>query len=179
MPCSTSRCSAAFTPSRWSAPPNCLLQERIPAPNAPTVEAAHGRAWDRPTARRDRARRSLLSRRLPRRTPRPADAPAVEQRYHVMVTNAGAGFSTCEGLDVTRWREDATRETWGQFCLRPRPAVGRGLVGRLPAGRPAADDYEVVFSRRQGSLSSPRRKSRPRWRSPSRPSSLPRSAGSR
>ena len=35
--------------------------------------------------------------------------------YGVMITSAGAGYSTWRGLDVTRWREDATRDCWGQF----------------------------------------------------------------
>ena len=36
--------------------------------------------------------------------------------YGVMITGAGAGSSTWRDLDVTRWREDATRDCWGQFC---------------------------------------------------------------
>jgi cellobiose phosphorylase len=36
--------------------------------------------------------------------------------YAVMITGAGAGSSTWRDLDVTRWREDATRDCWGQFC---------------------------------------------------------------
>jgi cellobiose phosphorylase len=35
--------------------------------------------------------------------------------YSVMITSAGAGYSTWRLLDVTRWREDATRDCWGQF----------------------------------------------------------------
>ena len=52
-----------------------------------------------------------------------------------MLTNAGSGFSTCQGLDVTRWREDPTRDAWGQFCYVRDLDAGHGLVGRLPAGR--------------------------------------------
>src|SRR5262249_41017947 len=37
-------------------------------------------------------------------------------RYGVVITAAGSGCSTWRGLDVTRWREDATRDCWGQFC---------------------------------------------------------------
>jgi cellobiose phosphorylase len=37
-------------------------------------------------------------------------------RYHVMVTNAGGGYSRWEGLAVTRWREDPTCDNWGTFC---------------------------------------------------------------
>lgn len=37
-------------------------------------------------------------------------------RYHVMVTNAGGSYSRWRELSVTRWREDSTRDNWGQFC---------------------------------------------------------------
>ena len=35
--------------------------------------------------------------------------------YTVMITAACAGYSTWRDLDITRWREDATRDCWGQF----------------------------------------------------------------
>ena len=76
-------------------------------------------------------------------------------RYSVMLTQAGAGYSTCEGLDVTRWHEDATSDGWGQFfysatsmaAARGRPVCSRSLEtptttkrsrlgsGRFPATR--------------------------------------------
>ncbi|MGH7261430.1 MAG: glucoamylase family protein, partial [Nitrospiraceae bacterium] len=34
-------------------------------------------------------------------------------RYHVMVTNAGGGYSRWKDLAVTRWREDSTCDNWG------------------------------------------------------------------
>lgn len=37
-------------------------------------------------------------------------------RYHVMVTNAGGGYSRWKNIAVTRWREDATCDNWGTFC---------------------------------------------------------------
>jgi cyclic beta-1,2-glucan synthetase len=37
-------------------------------------------------------------------------------RYHVMVTNAGGGYSRWKDLAVTRWREDRTCDNWGTFC---------------------------------------------------------------
>ena len=49
-------------------------------------------------------------------TPHPAVALLSNSQYSVMVTAAGAGYSTWRGLDVTRWREDVTRDCWGQFC---------------------------------------------------------------
>ena len=35
--------------------------------------------------------------------------------YGVLITSAGTGSSSWRDLDVTRWREDATRDCWGQF----------------------------------------------------------------
>ena len=37
-------------------------------------------------------------------------------RYHVMVTNSGAGYSRWKDIAVTRWREDGTCDDWGTFC---------------------------------------------------------------
>jgi len=37
-------------------------------------------------------------------------------KYHVMVTNSGAGYSRWKDLAVTRWREDSTCDNWGTFC---------------------------------------------------------------
>ena len=45
-------------------------------------------------------------------------------RYGVIITAAGSGCSTWRGLDVTRWREHATRDFWGQFCYIRDPAAG-------------------------------------------------------
>ena len=80
-------------------------------------------------------------------------------RYTVMLTEAGSGYSTCEGLDVTRWREDATRDGWGQFFyIRDLDGGGAWSAGWQPlAGDP--DDYETilssdwaVFQRRDGDI---------------------------
>lgn len=36
-------------------------------------------------------------------------------KYHLMVTNAGGGYSLWKDFEVTRWREDGTRDNWGTF----------------------------------------------------------------
>src|SRR5438552_13196507 len=78
-------------------------------------------------------------------TPYPEVALLSNGRYGVMITAAGAGWGTWRDLDVTRWREDATRDCWGQFCyLRD---LGDGTVwsaGHQPEGR-AAGESEVAF----------------------------------
>jgi cyclic beta-1,2-glucan synthetase len=49
-------------------------------------------------------------------TPHPETQLLSNGRYHVMVTNAGSGYSRWKDLAVTRWREDHTRDNWGTFC---------------------------------------------------------------
>jgi len=36
-------------------------------------------------------------------------------RYGVLITSAGAGYSTWQDLDLTRWRADTTRDDWGAW----------------------------------------------------------------
>ena len=120
-----------------------LLQERVPH-DAPIVEPAEPATAPSPTAR---ASAPLMSRRLTTPvTAVPRTHLISNGKYHVMLTSGGSGFSVCRGLDVTRWREDVTREGWGQFLYLRDP--GNGVVwsaGHQPAGRDA-DEYEVVFS---------------------------------
>jgi cellobiose phosphorylase len=62
-----------------------------------------------------------------------------------MITDSGAGASTWRDLDVTRWREDATRDCWGQFVYVRGPEDGRiWSVGHQPLPQPV-DGYQVTF----------------------------------
>jgi cyclic beta-1,2-glucan synthetase len=49
-------------------------------------------------------------------TPTPEVQLLSNGRYHVMLTNAGAGYSRWKDSAVTRWREDSTSDPWGSFC---------------------------------------------------------------
>jgi len=49
-------------------------------------------------------------------TPLPEVQLLSNGRYHVMVTNAGGGYSRWKDKAVTRWREDTTSDNWGTFC---------------------------------------------------------------
>jgi cellobiose phosphorylase len=49
-------------------------------------------------------------------TPVPETQLLSNGRYHVMVTNSGGSYSRWKDLAVTRWREDSTRDNWGNFC---------------------------------------------------------------
>lgn len=89
----------------------------------------------------------------------PAVALLSNGRYGVMITAAGSGCSTWRDMDVTRWREDATRDCWGQFCYVRDLGEGKiWSVGHQPLGKPT-DHYEVQihpwrvdFARRDGEV---------------------------
>ena len=66
-------------------------------------------------------------------------------RYSVMITAAGSGWGAWGDMDVTRWREDGTRDCWGQFCyIRDRSSGKRWSTGKQPLCQPA-DEYDVEF----------------------------------
>src|SRR6185437_10415342 len=89
-----------------------LLQERIPkiAPFVPHVAQLTG------------IRAKVADTETPMRISTTASTtiPEVQLlsngRYHVMITNAGGGSSRWNDMAITRWREDATCDSWGTFC---------------------------------------------------------------
>ena len=80
-------------------------------------------------------------------------------RYAVMLTTAGSGYSRWRDVAVTRWREDATRDSWGNYLyLRDMQSGAVWSAGHQPTGA-EADSYAVnysedraEFSRRDGSI---------------------------
>ena len=78
-------------------------------------------------------------------TPYPEVALLSNGSYGVLITAAGAGVGTWRDLDVTRWREDATRDCWGQFCYVRDLGDGTAWsVGHQPLCR-TADEYDFAF----------------------------------
>ena len=67
-------------------------------------------------------------------------------RYAVMMTAAGSGYSRWRGLDVTRWREDTTRDPWGTYIFLADGLSGTfWSAGYQPSGV-EPDSYEAVYS---------------------------------
>ena len=66
--------------------------------------------------------------------------------YAVMITSAGSGYSRWRDLDVTRWREDVTRDCYGSYVfLRDTRSGEVWSAGYQPSGA-EPDRYEVTFS---------------------------------
>ncbi len=120
-----------------------LLQERIP----------RGVAATRPRAEEVLSGRIVRS--LTGRITRIFDTPFLPTprtqilsngSYSVMITTSGGGYSMCDDLAVTRWREDATRDGWGSFCyLRDARSGAVWSTGYQPTANPPKN-YEVAFS---------------------------------
>ncbi len=119
-----------------------LLQERIPKA---TALFPH-------TAQLSAVRSTSVAAGAPIRVFSSPDTPIPEVqllsngRYHVMVTNAGGGYSRWKDLAVTRWREDGICDNWGSFCYIRDVASGAfWSTGYQPTlERPG--HYEAIFS---------------------------------
>jgi cyclic beta-1,2-glucan synthetase len=122
-----------------------LLQERIPR----GVAAAHPRAEEVLSGRVVRSLTGRVTRSYSAsdlELPTPRVQLLSNGTYSVMTTMAGAGYSMCGSLAVTRWREDTTRDAWGSFCyLRDVRSGSVWSAGYQPTRR-APQSYQVSFS---------------------------------
>jgi cellobiose phosphorylase len=79
-------------------------------------------------------------------TPMPEVQLLSNGRYHVMVTNAGGGYSRWKDLAVNRWGEDTTCDNWGTFCYIRDVASGEFWSNTHQPTLVRADSYEALFS---------------------------------
>ncbi|MGY0652740.1 GH36-type glycosyl hydrolase domain-containing protein [Luteimonas sp. A537] len=119
-----------------------LLQERIPRTGAfhpHTTEVAGAAVMSDPAETRLRIFRNASS-------PRPAIQMLSNGRYHLMLTTAGGGYSRLHDMAVTRWREDGTRDPWGNWCyLRDVDSSEFWSASYQPTAVEVSG-YEAIFS---------------------------------
>lgn len=119
-----------------------LLQERVPKsiPFHPHSTEAFG------MIRTPSERESLFRVFNTPQTPIPEIHLLSNGRYTVMITNAGGGYSRWKDLEVTRWREDTTRDSTGTFCyIRDLTGGDMWSVGYQPTMK-MPRHYEAIFS---------------------------------
>ena len=124
-----------------------LLQERAPHDvlASTPVEAVHA------------AQLGSLSPPLPRHAnafsgSSPATHILSNGQYSVMITAAGGGYSTWNGLAITRWREDPVCDDWGQFFYLRETRLGTTWsAGHMPTGR-SAESYTAEFSEHKSEI---------------------------
>jgi cyclic beta-1,2-glucan synthetase len=118
-----------------------LLQEG-PAPTAPLERVGSA---ERAYVRRVRAPLPELDAWEPAADAAPQLHSLSNGRYTVVMTAAGGGFSRHGGLDLTRWRADATRDPWGTWIyLRDLDGGPTWSAAERPAG-PRGDEAVTVF----------------------------------
>jgi len=121
-----------------------LLQERA-VQNAPVVETSREEFSDIDLRRK----LPLAARRVFKiaHTTIPQIQMLSNRNYSVMITNAGGGFSLAENTQISRWREDATLDNWGNFVYLSDAGDASKFwsAAYQPIGG-KADDYEVVFT---------------------------------
>lgn len=119
-----------------------LLQERIPrisSTNAPALHIADQGTMNKETETPIRVINTP-------HTPIPEVQLLSNGRYHVMVTNAGGGYSRWKDIAVTRWREDATTDNWGNFCYIKDVEGGDTWSSAYQPLLKEGEHYEAVFS---------------------------------
>jgi cyclic beta-1,2-glucan synthetase len=66
-------------------------------------------------------------------------------RYSVMLTAAGGGYSQWNGIAVTRWREDPTRDHWGSFVYLRDTRSGSSWSAGFQPSCAEPETYEALF----------------------------------
>lgn len=120
-----------------------LLQERIPRNTVPLFPHANETNAHR-TAQVDQmgTMRVLTD----PSSPEPEVHLLSNGQYHVAITSAGGGYSRWRGLSVTRWREDPTRDCWGNFCyIRDLDSNELWSTTWQPTAHQATK-YEAIFT---------------------------------
>lgn len=79
-------------------------------------------------------------------TPAPEIQLLSNGKYHVMVSNAGSGYSRWRDLAVTRWREDTTADNWGSYCYIRNIKSGNYWSATHQPSLKEAEQYNVIFS---------------------------------
>ncbi|NVM75984.1 cellobiose phosphorylase [Duganella sp. SG902] len=119
-----------------------VLQER-----SPQAGAFYSNTTELAAIRANPAEQSMPMRILTQHsTPVPETQLLSNGRYHVMVTNAGGSYSRWKDLAVTRWREDSTRDNWGNFCYVRDVEDGEFWSTTYQPTLVEPRKYEVIFS---------------------------------
>jgi cyclic beta-1,2-glucan synthetase len=119
-----------------------LLQERIPRA---TVFYSHTTESSGLRTASSGAETSVRVLNSPN-TPIPEVQLLSNGRYHVMITNAGGGYSRWKDIAVTRWREDTTCDNWGQFCYIRDVTSGEFWSTAYQPTLKTRKTYEAIFS---------------------------------
>ena len=120
-----------------------LLQERVPKATAPVFPHTSEASATRLASGEETGTMRVFT---------DPNSAAVEAhllsngRYHVAVTSAGGGYSRWRDLAMTRWREDATRDSYGSFCYVRDLESGAVWSNTWQPILKSPQTYEAIFT---------------------------------
>jgi cyclic beta-1,2-glucan synthetase len=132
---------------RFLADPLCqatllLLQERMPKPTASYLQIPQSPHSNVATNHSEASLRVFNS----PNTRTPQVQLLSNGRYHVVVTQAGGGYSRWKDIALTRWREDSTCDNWGLFSYIRDVATGEFWSTSYQPTPGNAENFKAVFS---------------------------------
>ncbi len=119
-----------------------LLQERVPKPTASYLQIPKSPDINVAATRPEASIRVF-------NTPN-TRSPQVQLLsngcYHVVITQAGGGYSRWKELAITRWREDSTCDGWGLFSYVRDVTTGGFWSTNYQPTAGTVDQFKAVFS---------------------------------
>ena len=119
-----------------------LLQERIPKPVASYYQPSEAPAVTLTTTHSQTFMRIFENPNI--------NSPQVQLlsngRYHVMLTQAGGGYSRWKEFAITRWREDGTSDNWGLFSYLCDVKSGKFWSTSYQPTTDSVENFKTVFS---------------------------------
>ncbi len=119
-----------------------LLHERAPVGRVEARGAADSVARRPATREEETHERTFDS----SDTPAPQVHLLSNGRYHLLLTQAGAGYSRWRDVALTRWREDTTQDNWGSFCYLRDLDSGKTWSNAHQPTRASATRERCTFS---------------------------------
>jgi len=119
-----------------------LLQERIPKPTASYLQIPKSPNDNNVSKRPEASMREF--------TNPNSRTPQVQLlsngRYHLVLTQAGGGYSRWKDIAVTRWREDSISDNWGLFSYIRDIVTGKFWSTTYQPTTGSVEGYKVTFS---------------------------------
>ena len=67
------------------------------------------------------------------------------EKYSLMITNTGGGYSRWGDIEIYRWRADTTRDSWGSFCYIKDMKSGEVWSAAYQPTQTSGKEYSVNF----------------------------------
>ncbi len=67
------------------------------------------------------------------------------EKYSLMITNTGGGYSRWGEIEIYRWRADTTRDSWGSFCYIKDMKSGEVWSAAYQPTQTSGKEYSVNF----------------------------------